>query len=149
MAETAAVQKASYPLPAYNFKVTVGGESVSFAEASGINVEYETVTYRHGLSFTEGEAITRYRFPKYASISLKKGTVAGNGFLYDWLTEEGAAERAIDISLCDEAGAPVVVWRIAKAIPVKLTAPTFDANTNQVSIETLDLMVSGVSIEHS
>ncbi|MCU0837342.1 MAG: phage tail protein [Rhodospirillales bacterium] len=148
MAESAAVQKASYPLPVYNFRVTVDGESVSFAEASGLNIECETVTYRHGLSFSEGEQLTRYRFPKYTPMTLKKGTVARGGFLYDWLIASGAAARAIAVSLCDEKGKPVVVWRIAKAVPVKLAAPTFDANTNQVSIDTLDLMISGVSVEH-
>jgi phage tail-like protein len=148
MAEKPAIQKSSYPLPSYNFKVTVDGQSVSFSEASGITVEYEAITYRHGLSFWEGETITRYRYPKYRPVSLKKGTVAGAGFLYDWLTAKSNAARPVDISLCDEKGDPVVIWRIARAVPVKLEAPTFDANTNQVSIEKLDLMVSGVSVEH-
>jgi phage tail-like protein len=148
MAETKAAQKRTYPLPAYNFRVTVDGQSASFSEASGIVIEYETVTYRHGFSAWEGETISRFRVPKYVPISLKKGTVAGQTFFADWLAMEPADARAIAISLCDEAGTPVVVWRIAKAIPTKLTAPEFDAGTDQVSIETLELMVSGVSVEH-
>lgn len=147
MAEAVAVQKTTYPLPVYNFTVTVDGQSVSFAEASGLTIEYEKVTYRHGLSFKEGEDITRHRFPKFTSLTLKKGTVAGGSFLFDWLSGDGNAERTIAVSLCDEKGSPVITWRITKAVPVKLTAPTFDANTNQVSIDTLELMVSGVSIE--
>jgi len=150
MAEKPAMQKTSYPLPVYNFKVTVDGQSVSFSEASGIAVEYETITYRHGLSCWEGEAITRFRSPKFTPVSLRKGTAAGAGagFLYRWLTAASQATRPMDISLCDEKGEPVVVWRIARAVPVRLAAPSFDAGSNQVSIETLDLMVSGVSIEH-
>ncbi|HEX3349520.1 MAG TPA: phage tail protein [Acetobacteraceae bacterium] len=148
MAETTAIQKTTYPLPAYNFRVTVDGQSASFAEASGLAIEYETVTYRHGFSAWEGETITRFRALKHVPLSLKKGTVAGNTLFGDWLGASPTSARAIGISLCDEAGAPVVVWRIAEAIPTKLSAPTFDASTNQVSIETLDLLVSGISVEH-
>lgn len=149
MAETTAAQKASYPLPVYNFMVTVEGQSVSFAEVSGLDVEYDSATYRHGLSFSEGEAIARYRYPKYSSLVLKKATLPTGSYFYAWLTAKGAAERALEISLCDETGVPVVIWRIARAIPVKLTAANFDANSNQLSIETLDLKVSGISLETS
>jgi phage tail-like protein len=148
MAENKSTQRKTYPLPAYNFRVSVDGQTASFSEVSGIALEYETVNYRHGFSAWEGETITRFRTPKHVPLSLKKGTVAGNNFFGDWLGSDVQSSRAIAISLCDEAGAPVVVWRIAEAIPTKLTAPMFDATTNQASIETLDLMVSGISVEH-
>ena len=148
MAETKAQQKAAYPLPAYNFQVIVDGQSASFSDVSGLVIEYETVTYRHGFSDWEGETITRVKPMKHIPVTLKKGTVAGQNFLSDWLGQEPAKGRAMAISLCDEAGKPVVVWHIKEAIATKLTAPTLDANANQVSIETLDLMVSGISIEH-
>ena len=48
MAESSAAQRATYPIPSYNFRVSVGSESVSFTEASGLTMEYETLTYRHG-----------------------------------------------------------------------------------------------------
>ena len=48
----------------------------------------------------------------------------------------------------DEAGAPVVVWHIKEAIPVKLGAPSFEAASNQVAIETLELLVTSISVEH-
>ena len=65
MAETKDFLKANYPLPAYNFRVTVDGRSMSFSEVSGINIEYETLTYRHGLSFLEGETIQKFFYEKY------------------------------------------------------------------------------------
>ena len=148
MVETRAAQKKSYPLPVYNFRVTVDGESVSFSEVSGIKLEYETVAYRHGLSYWEGETLARFAYPKYMPISLKKGTVAGTGFLYGWLTGDKAA-RAMEISLCDEKGNPLVVWRIIRAIPTRLEAPVFDADSNQASIETLELMASGISVRQA
>src|SRR5438045_132783 len=49
MPDSKAVQKASYPLPAYNFRVTVDAASASFPEATSLVVAYEHITYRHGV----------------------------------------------------------------------------------------------------
>jgi phage tail-like protein len=148
MTDSKAVQKASYPLPAYNFRVTVDTESASFTEVVGLAIEYETVTYRHGFSRWQGEMVARVPKLSHATVTLKKGTTAGNTFLMDWLTADPPAARAIAISLCDEASAPVVVWHIKEAIPVKVAAPAFEAAGNQVAIETLELLASGISVEH-
>jgi phage tail-like protein len=141
------VQKETYPLPAYNFKVTVDGQTVGFSEVSGMSLENEKVTYRHGLSFWEGEQLASFRYPKHMPVTLKKGTVRKNSLFYGWLTS--AAPRPVSISLCNSDGDPVVTWRVARAIPVKLQAPSFDANARDASIETLELMVIGISMEHS
>lgn len=146
MAETKDYQKSSYPIPVYNFRVSIDGTPMSFSEVSGINLEYETVTYRHGLSFWEGEGIKKYYYDKYVTVTLKKGTIKGINFLHDWLKDKQV--RTVQVSLCDELGQPVVSWRIAKALPVKLEAPTFDASTNEVSIESLEVMAAGIFIEH-
>jgi len=138
--------KSRYPLPAYSFRVTIGSETVSFSEVSGITLEYETLTYKHGLSFWEGEGVKRYYYSKYLPITLKKGTVHGVDFLSKWMQEKTA--RSLNVSLCDENGDPVMSWRVGKAIPVKLQAPTFDANTNEVAIESLELLGANISIEH-
>jgi phage tail-like protein len=148
MAETRSVQKARYPLPAYNFRVSIDGASMSFSEVSGISLEYQTLTYKHGLSFWEGQRVKQYYSEKYVPITLKRGTVQGMGFLYEWIARGASSPRTLEVSLCDEAGQPVVTWRIAKAIPVKLQAPRFDAGTNDVSVESLELMGAGISVEH-
>ena len=148
MAETKDDQKARYPLPAYNFRVTIDGTAMSFSEVSGINLEYDTVTYRHGLSFWEGEGIQKYYFGKSASITMKKGTIKGINFLYDWIQEKEKSERMMEVTLCDEQGQPVVSWRVGKAIPVKLEAPTFDAGTNEVAVESLEVLGRNISVEH-
>jgi len=148
MTDSTATQKASYPLPAYNFQVTVDAASASFTEASGLAIEYETVTYRHGFSRWQGERVTRVPKMGHSTVTLKKGTTASDTFLTDWLTADPPEARAMAISLCDEAGAPVVVWHIKEAIPVKLNAPSFEVTGNQVAIETLELLVSSISVEH-
>ena len=146
MAETKEIQKATYPLPAYNFRVTIDGTAMSFSQVAGISIEYETVTYKHGLSFWEGENIKKYTYDKYTPITLKKGTIQGINFLHDWLKDK--QKRPVEVSLCNEGGQPVVSWRIAKAVPVKLEASTFDASTNDVAVESLEVMAAGISIVH-
>lgn len=146
MAQTTAEQKTRFPLPAYNYRVTAGGAGMSFTQVSGIAVTYGHTTYRHGFSFLEGEDITQYRYEKFEAITMQRGTVIGVEHLHEWL-EQGDL-RNIDVSLCDEVGEPVVTWHIARAVPVKLDAPTFDTGTNDVSVESLEVMVAGVSIEH-
>ena len=38
--------KNAYPLPVYNYKVEIGSDTVAFSEVSGLNVSYETTTYK-------------------------------------------------------------------------------------------------------
>jgi len=146
MSESAASQRAKYPLAAYNFRVTVGGSAMSFTEVSGLVREYQTLTYKHGLSYWEGEAITRFRYDKYVQITLKKGAIAGATQPYQWL--DTVDKKNMSVSLCDEKGNPVVTWQIQKAMIVKLEAPALQASGNEAAIETLTLMASGISVEH-
>ena len=118
MSETAASQRAQYPLAAYNFRVTVGEAVMSFTEVSGLAQEYQTLTYKHGLSFWEGESISRFRYDKYVQLTLKKGVIAGLTEIYEWL--DSADKLSLSIGLCDEKGDAVVTWQIKKALIVKL-----------------------------
>ena len=146
MAQTLAQQRASHPLAAYNFRVTIDGVAMRFAKVSGLAREYHTVTYRDGLSFKEGERITKFHIDAFVPVTLERGTVLGDKFLSTWL--EGSEPSAMEISLCDEAGIPVVAWSIARALSVKLTAPTFDASGNQLSIDSLEIRAAGISVKH-
>lgn len=135
-----------YPLTTYGYRVSLGGADVSFSEVSGLTIEYETTTYRHGLSFAEGEMIVRHRIDKFVPLTLKKGVVHGLKVLRDWLAS--GETRTLDINLCDEQGVPVVTWHIGKAIPVKLEGPALNASSNDAAIESLELRVARISLEH-
>ena len=152
MAQDKSYIKSTYPLPTYNFRVTVfkGGESlvIGFAEISGLSLEYESVTYKHGLSFIMGEQIILgMRQP--ITLSLKKGIVKSNDFLHSWLhdTDPLSAKRDILIDLCDEKGDTVISWKVQDALPTKLDVPTFDANSNDVAIETMELIAHGLQVD--
>jgi phage tail-like protein len=144
VAEPPSLQRPRYPLAAYNFRVTVDGTAMRFAKVSGLQREYQTLTYRHGLSFAEGELLVRYYADRYVPVTLEQGSVAGSHRLHRWLEQK--TPSAMAVSLCDAAGTPVLSWRIAKAVPIKLSAPTFDANTNEVAIDSLEIRAAGVSI---
>ena len=146
MADSKASQRTAYPLAAYNFRVTVGDTAMSFVEVSGLVREYETLTYKHGLSFWEGESITKFRNDKYVPLTMRRGLFAGTNRLHDWL--EAVEKTSLSVSLCDEHGSPVVTWRIRKAIVTKVEAPALQAESTAVAIETVTLMASGISVEH-
>jgi len=134
------------PFPAYNFRVAVDTATLSFSEVSGIEVAYGHVIYRHGLSFSEGEDIVTFPVNAFSPITLKRGvaSVDSASVLFSWLTAREI--RSIEVHLLDSTGNASLIWHIAKAVPVKLAAPTFNANTNEVAIETLEVMAKGVTL---
>lgn len=147
MASSVAEQAAGYPLAAYHFRVAVDGVAMGFAEVSGLQREYQTLTYRHGLSAFEGEAIVKFRVDKFAPLTLKKGVIASadHRALFAWL--EATTPRSMLVSLCDHDGQPVVNWRIARALLTKIEAPAFNAAGNEAAIQTLQVMAAGVTVE--
>ena len=134
------------PLPAYSFLATVGGQSAGFSEVSGLAIERDTVSYSHGLSHWEGERLITYPSAKHRQLSLKRGVVPGDGSFFDWLVGSDAEARPMDLSLIDSSGAPKVTWRIKEAIPIRLTGPVLNASSNEVVIDTLDVMAAGISV---
>jgi phage tail-like protein len=149
--------KSTYPLPSYNYRVTIlhGPEAVviSFAEVSGLSLDYEPITYKHGLSFLMGVQIIP-GMPQPIRVTLKKGLVQRQDFLHRWIDSTysmsllSSTPRDILIDLCDEAGQALVRWTVQGALPVKLEAPTFDANSNDVAIETLELVAHGLQVDY-
>ena len=46
MALTKEQIKTEYPLPVYNYRVEIGPDAVAFSEVSGLNIAYETTTFK-------------------------------------------------------------------------------------------------------
>lgn len=156
MALSKAEIKATYPLPVYNYKVDIGKDTIAFSEVSGLNIAYETSTYKE--SATEsGKAGPRVFHmpsqPTATTLTLKKGLVPSKSqpALYDWINSTSinqVEKKDIVISLCDETGKAVVSWKVTNAFPTKLDVPTFDSNSNDVAIESMELMADGLSINY-
>jgi phage tail-like protein len=136
---------ASYPLAAYNFAVVVNETVMGFREVTGLAAENETITYRDGMSFREGPRIALRASQAWSPVTLRRGTVASVQHLYLWLSARDS--RKLQVSLLDAGGKPALTWIAERAVPVRLEAPSFDAATNEVAIESLALLVSGIRVE--
>jgi phage tail-like protein len=157
MAVTAAEIRQAYPLPVYNFRVEIGPESVAFSEVTGLSIAYEVASFKESQTESGIAGPRTYYMPsqlKETTITLKKGIVRSASVknLYQWIA--GIAVNQIEkkdifVRLCDEAGAPVISWRVVNAFPTKLDAPGFDAKSNDVAVETMELRADRVTIEEA
>jgi phage tail-like protein len=87
-----------------------------------------------------------------ATVTLRKGVVPSTSLtaLFGWINAiqiNQINKQDIYVRLCDEEGTAVLSWKVINAFPTKLDAPTFDANSNDVAIESMELMGDGIIIE--
>ena len=147
--------KSAYPLPVYNYKVEIESETIAFSEVSGLSISYETTTYKESSVESGAPGPRVMHMPAQgtpAKLTLKKGLVraASIPVFYDWIYSiqiNQIDKKNVFISLLDESGDPVIRWTVANAFPTKLDAPTLDANSNDVAIESMELMGDSISME--
>jgi len=157
MATLTADIKQSYPLPVYNYKVEIDGVAVSFSEISGLSIAFETTTYKESPTASGQLGPTILYMPAQrqgVNISLRKGLVRGTSIatLYSWINTtkiNQIQKKDIYVRLMDEEGNAVVSWKVINAFPTKLDAPSFDANSNDVAVESMELMADRVIIEEA
>lgn len=157
MALSSETIKLTYPLPVYNYRVMILDDSTAtvlgFSEVSGLAVSYEPVTYKHGLSFLTGvQIIPGMRQP--IRVTLKQGLTKNADFLQKWLNKSYLQPWSITvrcdilIDLCDEAGLPVIRWKLKQALPTKLEAPTFTASSNEAAIISMELIAADLEADY-
>ena len=141
---------ANYPLPSFHFQVEWGGDRIGFTEASGLKTAKEVIDYREG---TDPE-FTKLKMPglnNFANITFKRGILPADNQFFDWLntTKMNVPERRdLTVSLLNENHEPVMTWKIKAAWPVSVDAPSLNATSNEVAIETLELAHEGLTIEN-
>lgn len=153
MAQSKDEIKNSYPLPVYSYRVEISGESVAFSEVSGLSVQVETTTYKES-STNDQPGPRTYHMPaqrQAPTLTLSKGVVRGASVpvLYNWISSiqlNQVEKKDIVIRLVDEVGAPVVSWQVVNAFPTQLDAPTFDASSQDVAVEQMQLMADNVFV---
>ncbi|MDJ0703446.1 MAG: phage tail protein [Leptolyngbyaceae cyanobacterium MO_188.B28] len=143
--------KNTYPIPVFYYRVTIGdNDSIAFSEVSGLSIEYETITYKDGLSYRDGaKHMPGLKTP--VSLTLQKGIVRSDSYLFDWLSTvklNTVEKRDIRIDLLNENGEPTVSWTVQDAFPKKLDVPSFNASSNEVAIENLELMASNLTVNN-
>lgn len=144
----------SDPLPAFNFLIALLDTSSTFSaiksgvtglvlggfsECSGLESTLETFDYLEG-----GVNDRVHRFPtrfSYSNIILKRGVGFGED-LWLWHQEflEGKGKRRDGlIILQNEFQVPIKIWAFSRGLPIKWTGPTLNAQSSEISIETLEI----------
>lgn len=157
MATSANEIKNRYPLPVYNYKVEIDGESIAFSEVAGLSKSFETTTFKESKTDQPGSGPNILYMPgqiQPINITLKKGYVRTKNLqvFYNWINGiriNQVDKKDIVIRLMDEEGKAVVSWSIINAFPTKLDAPSFDANSNDVAIESMELMADNLFMEEN
>lgn len=147
--------KADYPLPVYNYRVDIEGETLACSEVSGLSIAYESTTYKESPTASGAPGPRVMHMPaqrEVASVTLKKGVVRGKSikFFYNWIKTvqiNQIDKKDVFVHLCDEQGEAAISWKLSNAFPVKLDAPTFDAQSNDAAIETMELRGDLVSLQ--
>ncbi|HTA26591.1 MAG TPA: phage tail protein [Bacteroidia bacterium] len=141
---------ANYPLPKFHFLVEWGGDSIGFTEVSGLDITNEIIEYRDGAS----PEFSKIKMPgqrKFNNITLKRGIFKKNNNFYTWfnsISMNTVERRDLTLSLLDETGNPVVVWKIRNAWPHKITSTDLKADGNDVAVESLELACEGLVIQN-
>ncbi len=129
----------------FNFLVEIDGISrAAFHEVSGFDSTIDVIEHREG-----GENTTLHKLPgmtKYSNLVLKWG-ITDDVQLYQWHRQvvNGEIQRKNgSIVLLDRAGQEVARWNFIRAWPSKYDGPDFNAEGNDIAIETLELAHEGV-----
>jgi len=140
---------ASYPIPVFYFKVSWNNQDIGFSDVSGLTQEIQAIEYRDGLT-GHAAALKIPGIPKVNNIILKRGIVQKNNDLFNWFNNNGAPNverRDIMITLLNDEGAPVMIWTISQAFPVKCEGPGLKATGNEIAIESIELTHEGISLK--
>lgn len=138
-----------YPLTGFHFKASflgLPGEApvdVKFKNISGLTMSMNTESLGEG-----GENRFQHKLPTravYSDITLKRGFFINTG-LYKWcrnaIEHFEFAPLTVLISLLNEEHQPTVSWRVFNAIPTKWEITEFNAESNEIVIESIVLSYS-------
>ena len=134
------------PYANFNFLVEIDGITrAAFHEVTGHDSTIDVIEHR------EGGAVTPSKYPamvKYSNIVLKWG-VTDDPELQQWHqdTADGTVTRKNgSIVLLDRSGTEKRRWNFVNAWPVKWKGPDFNAEGNDIAIETLELAHEGLTL---
>jgi phage tail-like protein len=137
------------PYRSFNFQIEIEGVPLgAFNEASGLTAEGDAVDYREG---TDLQANVRklVGLRKYANIVLKRGYTQDKT-LWAWfanITNGLQDRRNVTIVLMNEQRQPVLRWHAENAWINKIEGPAFKAASNEVAMESVELVHEGLTIE--
>jgi len=136
------------PYSAFNFIIEIGNApAAAFSEVDALTADGNVIEYREG---EDGDRAYRklQGLRKFGQITLKRGYTASPD-LWSWWqsTRQGDAHRKSGvIVLLNNAREPILKWAIKEAWIKKWEGPAMNATTNEVAIESLEVVCEGVAL---
>jgi phage tail-like protein len=135
------------PYKAFNFLVEIQGIArAAFSEVTGLGSETAVIEYRTG-----DEYLTR-KLPgltRFANIVLRHG-ITQDRELWDWrqnIVDGNPDRRNGMIKLLDDQRNEVLRWNFRNGWPCKWEGPAFNAKSNEVAIEMIEIAHEGLELE--
>lgn len=137
------------PYRGYNFVLEIDNvPKGAFAEVGGLTAEGDSVDYREG---TDLQANVRklMGLRKYTNVTLKRGYTQDKA-LWAWYTNvmNGVPDRRnVTIVLMNERREAVLRWHAENAWINKIEGPALKASSNDVVMESVELVHEGLTLE--
>ena len=146
-AGTGGEQDQFWPMPKFYFSVDIDDlTDLSFLEISGLEVEADNISYRHGNDPSFG-TIQMPGVKKSGNLILKKGVFA-NEDLYQSLISKIALNTykrmTVVIRLLDENTEPRITWQINNAFPLKYSSTDMNSESSEAAIESIEFSHQGI-----
>jgi phage tail-like protein len=136
------------PFRGYNFRVEFDGiTKAAFREFSGLTFETDPVEYREG---DERRLHVRKLFGlrKFTNLQAKRG-ITTDLQLYSWYSQilnGGAPLRDGAVIMTNELQRDTLRWSFRNAFICKWEGPSFNATSNDVAIEMIEICVDRVEL---
>jgi phage tail-like protein len=134
------------PFLTFNFAVEIEGLLVGgFSEVSGLESDIQFDDYREG--GLNGFVHKLPNHTTFANLSLKHG-LTSISTLWNWHynTTQGIIHRKNGtIMLLNQRQIPVMWWNFRNALPVRWSGPSFNAASDEVGAEVLELVHEGLT----
>jgi phage tail-like protein len=135
------------PFKSFSFLVEIDGvAAATFRSVSGLAAEAEVIEFRELGASHSIKLPGRIRYP---NVTLRRSLTTSRD-LWDWweTVRDGTLQRrTVLIALLDDAGQPLLRWRLSQAWPAKWELSELDAGKNEIAIETLELAHEGLELE--
>jgi phage tail-like protein len=155
-------ENAMYPFHVFRFHVefaeakldkSTGGSvplcSGAFSECTGLEATMEPKVIKAG--GRNYGAAQRAGQVTFATVILKRGMTTTRD-LWNWFSLVTSQNRytyrlSVTITLQNQAGEPVIVFKLARALPVKFKSADLNAKGTEVGVEELHLAHEGLTVE--
>lgn len=137
------------PYRAYNFVLEIDNvPKGAFAEVGGLTADGDSVDYREGTDL-QSNVRKLVGLRKYTNLMLKRGYTQDKA-LWQWYTNimNGVPDRRnVTIVLMNERREAVLRWHAENAWINKIEGPALKASSNDVAMESLELVHEGLTLE--